>query len=265
MPDRDIPTTPSSGFAPYRRRQALAKIAEHVQQVDRDTVPAAFPPPIVAPLDVGDDRQRRKWAALPSSVRRLTPSPDPTLVFRELAALLVPLFCEWATAVVRTGDDMAQRQLVCALNAEIPTARIDERGRGWIITVYIAGHPADNGDPVYVAALTCTGHTAPPAPADVAMIKLAGQHAAATVHRAQLEASLAASQHQVTNVRAALTSNRIIGAAAGILMQQRKITYPQALELLWKTSQNQNIKLAVLAEMVLYTGAFPPVAQPRTR
>ena len=258
MLNRDVSLAPLSGFAPYRRRQTLAQIAQQLQWTDlRATTGASA----LAAVDV--DASPCDWAALTVAVRRLTGSPDPAVVFKELAAALVPTFCEQVIADIWAGDDLARWQDQPVLGAEIPAARIDQHGRGWTVTVFTAGHPGAGGDPDYVAALTCTGRADPPTPTQVAVVKLASQHATAAVHRAQLEAALAAAEHQMSNLRTALTTNRAIGAATGILMQQHKITYQQAFFLLHAASQNENIKLAALADTVLYTGALPPPHQTR--
>jgi hypothetical protein len=64
-------------------------------------------------------------------------------------------------------------------------------------------------------------------------------------------------EDRVADLERALASNRQIGAAVGILMQSRKLTQPEAFELLRRTSQNLNRKLRDVADEVVLTGALP--------
>ncbi|KQU70890.1 GAF and ANTAR domain-containing protein [Phycicoccus sp. Root101] len=58
----------------------------------------------------------------------------------------------------------------------------------------------------------------------------------------------------------ALHTSRRIGVALGILMNSRRVSLEQAWDLLSKASQDQNIKLSVLAAQVLETGSLEPPA-----
>ena len=136
---------------------------------------------------------------------------------------------------------------------EIPSNRIDGQGRYWTFTVHVAGHPIGAGstppaEPGYVTALECTGRAEPPSAAVVEQVKLAGRRAAALVHRAQLADYYERSLEQL---HAAVLSNRRIGAAIGVLMQQRQLAYDKAFKLLVRTSQRSNVKVHALAESVL--------------
>ena len=70
----------------------------------------------------------------------------------------------------------------------------------------------------------------------------------------------AATDHaRVTQLQQAMHSNRRIGMAIGVLMATEQLTEDQALSVLRKVSQRQNIKLRDLAEMVVTTGTVPQV------
>ena len=56
------------------------------------------------------------------------------------------------------------------------------------------------------------------------------------------------------NLRAALSSRDVIGQAKGILMERHKIGGDLAFQLLIRASQDNNRKLAAIAEMVVTTG-----------
>ncbi|MEO3828796.1 GAF and ANTAR domain-containing protein [Actinomadura sp. B10D3] len=59
------------------------------------------------------------------------------------------------------------------------------------------------------------------------------------------------------NLHAAISSNRRIGEATGILMERHRITGDDAFALLSRASQNQNVKLRHVAEQLIETGRLP--------
>lgn len=58
-------------------------------------------------------------------------------------------------------------------------------------------------------------------------------------------------------MREAMSSRAVIEQAKGVLMAQRKITADTAFELLRQASQRANVKLRLVAEAVVDTGALP--------
>ncbi len=206
---------------------------------------------------------------LNAAMHHLRSSPDPAVVFTQLAELLVPVVCDEAAAVVLVGPQLNrwQQQYPRAVTVDLPTARAD--GRVWTVTVHIAGHPAGNDDdddddddaltePDYVAVLTCSGRGEPLTVADVAVIKLAGRCAAAAVHQARQAALLNHQQRLVDSLQIALHTNRRISAAVGMVIARYRLPYPQAFQVLLRTSQASNRKLAAVADTVLATGTPPP-------
>ena len=81
---------------------------------------------------------------------------------------------------------------------------------------------------------------------------------------AALAVAGASARARATNLEKALTSNREIGVAMGVLMTQHKITRDQAFGLLRLASQNGNRKLADIASEVADTGVLRPNS-PRQR
>jgi GAF domain-containing protein len=77
-----------------------------------------------------------------------------------------------------------------------------------------------------------------------------------------LQAQLAAEKSAQLEV--ALTTSRQIGAAVGITMAQRGLTYEQAFEALRQASQHLNVKLRDLAAEVQVTGVVPDPPQQRS-
>jgi hypothetical protein len=68
-------------------------------------------------------------------------------------------------------------------------------------------------------------------------------------------ARIAELENQVATLEQALTTNRRIGAAIGVVMAMEKVTYEGAFDILKRASQHTNRKLRDIAEDVLLTGA----------
>lgn len=68
------------------------------------------------------------------------------------------------------------------------------------------------------------------------------------------EDALADAQDKVTHLERALHSARFIGAAVGIIMANRKVTYDEAFAALREMSQHSHRKIRDLAEEVVFTG-----------
>jgi ANTAR domain/GAF domain len=64
----------------------------------------------------------------------------------------------------------------------------------------------------------------------------------------------ASAKQRAANLERALTSNRLIGIAIGVLMATHKVTRDDAFALLRMASQNANRKLVDVAEDVIHTG-----------
>jgi signal transduction histidine kinase/DNA-binding response OmpR family regulator/PAS domain-containing protein len=76
------------------------------------------------------------------------------------------------------------------------------------------------------------------------------------------EYALNRAEDKAANLEKALSSNRHIGAAMGILMAQLKVTDDQAFDMLRKASQTRHRKLRDIAEEVMVTGEISPVQPP---
>jgi AmiR/NasT family two-component response regulator len=59
------------------------------------------------------------------------------------------------------------------------------------------------------------------------------------------------------NLWRAIDTRSIIGQAQGILMERYRLTAASAFEVLRRCSQQQNVKVAVLAEQLATTGQIP--------
>jgi len=80
---------------------------------------------------------------------------------------------------------------------------------------------------------------------------------------AELRAQVEALDAEVAQLHRALDSSRGIGAAVGIVMQQRHLTQSDAFLFLVEISQHQNIKLCDVATYVVATGDLDPAAASR--
>jgi len=80
---------------------------------------------------------------------------------------------------------------------------------------------------------------------------------------AELRRRLVAAERRAAHLEVALTSNRRISQAIGILMARHRLTESQAFDLLRQCSSLRNVKLAAVAGEVVYTGELPPTGRGR--
>jgi hypothetical protein len=87
-----------------------------------------------------------------------------------------------------------------------------------------------------------------------------GSRRPAVADAAALRRRLVVAERKADGLEVALASNRRIGMAIGILMSRHRLTEVQAFDLLRQYSNRRNVKLAVVAEEVLYTGELTSVS-----
>ena len=92
--------------------------------------------------------------------------------------------------------------------------------------------------------------------ADLTMATVFAAHASTLV-------ALYEAEHTKDNLRAALDSNRRIGAAIGVLMAMHKVTEDQAFDMLRVASQLLHRKLRDIAAEVVEVGALPDLPPAR--
>jgi GAF domain-containing protein len=83
--------------------------------------------------------------------------------------------------------------------------------------------------------------------------------AAVLADLAAVALSHASAADRANNLEIALSTNRRIGMAVGVLMARLQITDEEAFTMLRTTSQHAHIKLREVAEYVTMTGDLPPV------
>ena len=81
---------------------------------------------------------------------------------------------------------------------------------------------------------------------------LLATHASLALALAHSRRDLAKAETMGVNLRAALDSRTVISEAVGILMARRALTAEEAFEVLKRTSQNRNVKLARLAGILTH-------------
>ena len=85
---------------------------------------------------------------------------------------------------------------------------------------------------------------------------LRGNRQALVAELERLRSELAAAEGKIASLEEALGSNREIGTAIGILMNQRRVDSQAAFDLLRTASQHTHRKLRDIAAEVVYTGAL---------
>jgi hypothetical protein len=203
-------------------------------------------------------------ADLSELMRRLQPAPEPTTVFKSLTRTVVPLLCDSSTVWIsaagqqptlisfRVAGSDGSEQWTCLEMAEPGNPDTTELTGGFAgeDTVVVPINPTITvGQIAYRGVLTMGFHGQRPTLTHLLIGYLLVEHAISLVQREQLAA-------KVDNLQRALSSNREIGAAMGILMARHKLTSDQAFDLLRRTSQRAHRKIVAIAADVIQTGAL---------
>jgi hypothetical protein len=203
-------------------------------------------------------------ADLSALMCRLEPAVEPAAVFKSLTRVVVPALCDastvWISATgqrpsyisfrVAGSGNLEQRvdgfgaSLAQSEPAELAGALVSED----TVALPITPTPAEGQVP-YRGVFTMSFYGLRPALTHVLMGRLLVERAVALVQREQLVA-------KTRNLHRALSSNRDIGAAMGILMARHQLTSDQAFDLLRRTSQHEHRKIVALAAEVIETGSL---------
>lgn len=196
-------------------------------------------------------------------------SVDAVDLFTDLAAACVPTFCD-GLHVDLTADGAN------GLSASFPPDGAPS-GDGAGDAVSLDGHARHRsfpgriiigvhtelaaGEPPVVGTITCTWNDPiRPTEADVLVARLLADQAAARLRLDSLDTALQKQLTRARNLEEALTTNREIGQAIGILMATHHVTAEQAFEQLRTASQHTHRKLREIAADVAETGALPLAA-----
>ncbi len=236
------------------------------------------------------------WSRVLDAAHDLVASTQPAVVLSSLAAVSVPTFSDGCHVLVQEhepsdGDGVAAERVVhprpqrdstiAHRISNPPVAGTDPAGGRWTeiaddgaqrITAdavttplqvpALVGAPAYRGTVVHQWS---GGYH--PGPADAALAQLLVQRAVALVHTERAQALLADSRAVVGQLQEAVATNRDIGAAVGILMHARHLSYDDAFRALVVASQHSNTKLHTVCRRVLTDRALlaDPAEHPRCR
>lgn len=180
------------------------------------------------------------------ALKALVSSAEPAVVFSSLVRLCAPAICESATATISGPDEKVHA-------VSWPRDAVDHHHQPRRFNVVTPFESAATGDyPAYrgVVSLRFEGHD----PASPILAQLLVERALATVERQRLADSVARQRTVVENLEVALTSNREISVAVGILMATHSLGADGAFHLLRHVSQHTNTKLRAIAVEVVRSG-----------
>lgn len=186
-----------------------------------------------------------------AALEGLVTSAEPAVVFTSLVRQCVPLLCDSATAVIEDAAGGAYR--VSWPRASSDAAPIDSDAAGVVIPIT---PPALDGEPEYCGTLELRFAHSRPTAMHALLGQLVLERAVATVHAERLAQQLAADKIRADHLSVALSTNREIGVAMGIVMAEHKLTVEQAFELLRRVSQHSHRKLREIAREVTETGTI---------
>lgn len=202
-------------------------------------------------------------ADLTELMRRLEPAPDPAAVFKSLTRVVVPLLCDSSTVWISTaGQRPSQISFQVAESdgheqwarpnwVTLSSSSVDETsGLAGEDTVVVPINPSTVAGQVdYRGVLAMSFYGLRSTLSHLLIGHLLVERAISLVQREQLAA-------KVENLYRALSSNREIGAAMGILMARHTLTSDQAFDLLRRTSQRAHRKIVAIAVEVIETGVL---------
>jgi hypothetical protein len=176
----------------------------------------------------------------------LARSADPDAVFESLVQRCAPLVCEAATATVSRLDGRIYA-------TTWPAGALQRRSRPVsVVTEFNA--PASGDYAGYHGLVSLQfAHQDESRPF---IAQLLVDRAMAMVERERLVEAVDSRKAEVDHLELALSSNREIGIAVGILMVNHRLTAEQAFDLLSRASQRTNRKLREIALEVARTGVI---------
>lgn len=203
-------------------------------------------------------------AAVLSALRQLTASAEPAVVFTSLAAICATTLSDECRVYIEEDGNAAYQ--ICQ-----PTALPATPDKSGLSPEYHGQHITEDTVSTLIGAGTTAEHPGyrglvvhrwhhrrPPTALDAALAQAAVDQAEALIIRQRLTDLTQNLRRTMTNLQAALDSNREIGAAMGILMATHRISQSQAFDLLRAASQCSNRKLRDVASEVVFMGMLDP-------
>jgi DNA-binding TFAR19-related protein (PDSD5 family) len=201
--------------------------------------------PSVTSDAAAEDSDAALWSVLQAASLLVT-SADPDVVFESLVQRCAPLVCEAATATVSRLDGRIYA-------ASWPLGAISRWSQSEsVVTDFNA--PASGDYAGYHGLVSLRfGLQDESGPL---ITQLLVERALAVVERERLVEAAASRSATAQHLERALTSNREIGVAVGILMVNHQLTDDQAFDLLSRVSQQTNRKVRTIALEVAQAGAL---------
>lgn len=202
-------------------------------------------------------------------------SSEPAIVFTSLVKLTVPLVCDRASVSLSSPEGLAyslrwprrgqrtERVPIAPADVLLTEQHITAHS---VLTPLIQPGAQQDGD--YQGVLTLTFDHDRPSARHGLIALLITERANHIIATERLRETAERHQTRAANLDTALTSNRQIGVAMGILMARHRVTEAKAFDLLRQASQISHRKLNQVALEVLETGELellPAIAQPGDR
>lgn len=194
----------------------------------------------------------RDLARLAQAMDQLIASAQPAVVFSSLARLCVPAFSD-RCIIDLTEDDNAAYRIDYPGGARPAVPHADPAR----LRTRVTATPGTAQRPYCAEVIHSWDHYTP-SDADAAIAQLLVTRAVTAIDRERLDDLARHALDQAANLQIALSSNRQIGTALGILMANHKITDTAAFTLLRTTSQRTHRKLRDIADDVVQTGCLDP-------
>ncbi len=190
------------------------------------------------------------------------------MVFSHLAAVCVPAVCdEVVIDLVENGRGYRIRRPATELTALRNPPQVDANTAAVLtsdsVIVTIPAGPAAQDEQVFSGVVTCTWtDDYIPTPTDASLVQLMVDHAVALVQRERSSARAQRRTGGANMLQGALSRNRRIASAVGVVMALHHVDQAQAMDLLIRISDRSHIDLQELAETVVTTGSLPAVRRP---
>lgn len=194
--------------------------------------------------ETGGTGQDHALAVVVQAANSLVSSTEPSVVFDDLVQRSAPLVCEAARAMVYGPGAM--------LHASTWPQDLDQHPAETESVVTEVNVPASGDHDGYRAIVSLrfgfTDHSHP------FIARLLVDRAIANVERARLAEAVARHKGEAENLGIALSTNRDIGVAVGIVMANQGLDREEAFALLSRASQSSNRKLSEIALEVARVG-----------
>jgi hypothetical protein len=185
-------------------------------------------------------------SAVMQAANSIASSAEPDVVFESLVQVCAPLVCDAATATVSGPDGRIYA-------TTWPKGALNHRAQpDSVVTDFVAPASGDHAGYHGLVSLRFARQSEH----GPLIAQLLVERALANVERERLVEAVATRKAAANHLELAVSSNREVGVAVGILMANHKLTDEQAFDLLSRVSQHSNRKLRLIAVEVARTGVI---------